>query len=303
MSWLDKQVSLYKCPADNEGRAATLRDILFCEFGVDHDWYYKDHKLNKWIGGVFNDLETIQDLRTRAMTKEEKVILKNTLQCFTPAALLKTKKRGQVEEIGRTGLMQIDFDYASIQDYEIEELKQAVFDLPFVAFCGLSCSGNGFYALAEIAEPDKLTEYAEHCFDVFIRYGIQPDTTKGRNIHDLRFVSYDSRMLIREEPKPLQIKQFRTKKKPIQTISTVKIEASNKVISTGLNQIKDTIEGNRWQTIQRVAYTFGGLQDDTLLDQIKSIIYSSSQFAGLEAKYCQCAVDCFSAGKLNPLNN
>jgi hypothetical protein len=34
---------------------------------------------------------------------------------------------------------------------------------------------DGFYALALIAEPDKLSDYAEHCFEVLKDYGIQPD--------------------------------------------------------------------------------------------------------------------------------
>jgi hypothetical protein len=78
------------------------------------------------------------------------------MQCFTLAGLLKTKKQGQVEELNRTGLMQLDFDYESIKDYDIEKLELAVFDLPFTAFCGLSCSEKkGFYALVLVAEPGR----------------------------------------------------------------------------------------------------------------------------------------------------
>lgn len=303
MNWIDTQVSLYKCPADNTGRPATFRDILYCEFGLPHEWFYKQYKPEeKWISDTFNDLETIIDLRTKEMSKEEKVILKSTMQCFTPAALLKSKKKGVIEEIHRTGLMQLDFDAAAIQDYDIEELKQAVFSLPFIAFCGLSCSGNGFYALAAIAEPEKLLQYAEHTFEVLNKHAIPPDTTKGRNVSDLRFVSYDCNMLIRENPEPLKIRSFRAKPKPV-SVSTgsISINHSNKVVSNGLTKISAAIEGSRWQTVQQVAYTFGGLQDDTFLEELKQTIKNTPAFAGVEEKYCQCATDCFNAGKIAPL--
>lgn len=301
MSWKHTQVSLYSCVADNIGRPALLRDILLCDFALPHEWYFKHHKHNKWFSGESNDISTIVDLRKREMSKEEKLMLKATMQCFTPAGLLKTKKQGQIEEISRSGLMQLDFDYDAIKEYDIEELKAAVFDLPFVAFCGLSCSGTGFYALVAIAEPDRLEAYAEHCFDVLEGYGIPADTSKGRNVQDLRFVSYDCNMLIRENPEPLKIKQFRTKQVSTAPTSSVDINHADKLINKALLQIKDATEGNRWQTVQQVAFTLGGLQNDSLLSEIKNIIRHSSQFTGLEEKYCKCADDCFKAGKTRPL--
>jgi hypothetical protein len=303
MGWLDKQVSFYSCLADNRGRAASFRDILLYLFAIEHEWYFKHHKLNKWLSGASSDLSTIIDLRTREMAKEEKAMLKQTMQCFTPAGLLKTKKQGLIDEISRSGLLQLDFDYEAIKDYDVEELKQAVFDLPFVAFCGLSCSGTGFYALVQIAEQDRLKHYAEHCFDVLEKYGVPADTSKGRNVNDLRFVSYDANMLIRENPEPLKIKQFRTKKIVHSTAPSICVNHSDKVVSKGLTQIKNAMEGNRWQTVQKVAYTLGGLQDNALLSDIQYIIKNSSQFAGMEEKYSRCAVDCFNAGKSNPIKS
>lgn len=302
MSWLDKQVSLYSCLADNTGRPATFRDILFADFAIPHNWFFKHHKLDKWLSGTYNDLETIIDLRIREMDKEEKNMLKQTMQCFTPAALLKSKKKGEIEEVHRSGLMQLDFDYEAIKDFDIEELKQAVFALPFVAFCSLSCSGNGFYALVAIAEPHRLNEYAEHCFQVLKEYGIPPDTSKGRNVNDLRFVSYDANMLIREEPEVLHIKRFRQKKVFQPQMTTCQpVNHSSKIVSNSLEQIRNAVEGTRWRTVQKAAFTLGGLQDESLLSEIKNAIRNSSQFAGMEEKYCQCAVDCFTAGKEKPL--
>lgn len=305
MSWLDKQVSFYSCPADNYGRLATFRDILFADFAIPHEWFYKVYKPEeKWISGVSNDLKTIIRFRNEDLPKEQKTLLKQTMQCFTPAGSFGCKKKTNLHEIGRAGFLQLDFDYAAIKDYDIDELKSAVFDLPFVAFAGLSCSGLGFYALVQIAEPDRLNEYAEHCFEIFDRYGVPADTTKGRNVNDLRFVSYDSNMLIRQEPETLKIKQFVSKqKKPasIQTYTSPPIIRTDKIVNNSLEKIRVATIGNRWQTVQQVAYTLGGLNDDSLLSDIKQAIKSASEFFGEEDKYCECATVCFNAGKSAPL--
>jgi hypothetical protein len=303
MKWYEQQVSLYKCPADNTGRLVTFRDILFTEFAMEHEWYFKTYNPDKWISGFGNDLETIIDLRTKEMTKEEKVLLKQTLQCYTPAAGLSSKKRGKIEEIHRTGIMQLDFDHDAIKDYDLDELKAAVFDLPFIAFVGLSCSGNGFYALVSIAEPYQLNEYAEHCFEVLNKYSIPPDTTKGRNINDLRFVSYDSKMLIREDPQPLKIRSFKRKEVPVVKISNSEFRSTSNdgLVNHCLRMVAACQVGERWGTVQKAAYTLGGLNDDSLLRQITETIKYSSQFAGLEDKYCECAKVCFNDGRLKPL--
>lgn len=302
MSWLNRKVSLYSCLADNVGTSATLREILFTKFSVDHDYFFKHYESGKWISGTINDLETIIDLRTRAheMTKDERLMLKQTLQCYTPAGLLQTKKKDQIVEVNRSGLMQLDFDYEAIKDYDIQELKRAVFDLlPFVAFCGLSCGGNGFFALVEIQEPDRLKEYAEHCFEIFNKYSIPPDTTKGRNVNDLRFLSYDANMLIRDNPKPLKIKRFNAPKISAKVITHPKSFDAKAPIKWAVQSIQSAQVGNRFETVRKVAYTLGGYGYG--LEEIKQAIKECSQFAGVESKYLTHADEGFEAGRKKPI--
>ncbi len=200
MNWLNKQVTLYSSHRDNAGQPATYRQILLSEFANSLSAIYLLRDLQKKY-----ENQLIGD----ADYKIKKSELKGKLQCYSPSALLQSRAKGNIIEIHRTGILQLDFDYYDIQDYEIEELKQAVFSLPFIGFCGLSCSGKGFYALAFIAEPEKLIEYAEHCFQALLQYGIKADTSKGRNVNDLRYLSYDPNMLIREDPEILKIKRFK----------------------------------------------------------------------------------------------
>jgi hypothetical protein len=73
MNWLKKQVSLYKCLADNFGKPATFRDVLFTNFALYHEWYFRDYATDQWINGRSNDLHSILALRKKEMTKNEKM--------------------------------------------------------------------------------------------------------------------------------------------------------------------------------------------------------------------------------------
>ena len=308
MSWLDLETSFYKCQTDNIGQPATFRNILLTQFAVPHNWFYKNEN-NKWVNGFDNDLQTIVELRnldkTSDLYKSKKLELKGRLLCFTPAGLLETKKKGMVKEIRRTGIMQLDFDYNDIASYDVEELKKCVFSLPFIGFCGLSCSGDGFFALAFIEEPEKLSEYAEHCFEVLKAYGIKADESKGKKVENLRYMSYDSRMLIRENPAPLKVNCF--KRKEVPKIQPAKLGNTitpnlNNLVTSELNKLRAAQTGNRWQTVQQVAYTLGGLNDCSLIDLIKNEICVNREFAGQEDKYMNCGEYCFEQGRLKPIN-
>jgi len=296
MEWLDKQVSLYSSHRDNTGQAASFRQILFSEFGNDFPVIYQLRQL----------LKNYEDQKVDDVDyKIKKSDLKSKLRCFSPAALLQSRAKGNVVEISRSGLMQLDFDYVDIQDYDIDELKQAVFSLPFIAFCGLSCSGKGFYALALIAEPERLNEYAEHCFDVFLtKYGIKVDRSKGRNVNDLRYLSYDANMLFRENPEILKIKRFKPSKPVTRPYnSQPAFTGKNTLLNKGIEALQNVQVGNRWETVQKVAFTIGGLNDFSFLDNIKTAINFNSSFTGEESKYIKCAEECFKAGLQKPLIN
>lgn len=289
-NWIDKQVSLYNAHWDNTGRAATYRDIILSDFAQNMNTIMQLRKMNK------------DDHNYNA----NKVALKSELQCFTPAALLACKAKDNVQVIERTGMMQLDFDYKDIKEYDIEELKQSVFSLPFVGFCGRSCSGDGFYALVLIAEPEKLSDYAEHCFEILKYHGINPDESKGKKVENLRYVSYDSNMLIRENPEPLKVIHFRrkeVKKTPVYTTTPREYKSNNTgLINKKISEVLNVAVGDRWATVQSAAYTLGGLSDPQAIYLIEDAIRSNSSFSGQEEKYLKCANTCFKEGLLNPLN-
>jgi uncharacterized protein (DUF1330 family) len=281
LSWLDLVTSYYNTHADTKGKFITFRDIIFVEFGT---------YLNKLC-----ELRSLDPTSPDFDTKQKKI--KSELSCF---ALHRLQPGRKGEPIQRHPLMQLDFDYQALTDYDIREVMQAVFSLPFIAFCGLSCSGRGFYCIVRIAEPERLKEYAEHCFKVFESYGIKPDTSKGRNVNDLRYISYDSNMMIREFPGALKIKKF-IQPKPIHApvAYTSNTTGSDGRIITGLRLIESAQVGQRWEAVQKSSFTIGGVGGS--LDEIINRIVSNPSFKGLESKYIKCATDCYEAGRKQPL--
>ncbi len=228
-----------------------------------------------------------------------KIELKQTLQCFTPSALLESKKRDAIKIIHRNPILQLDFDNPG----DIEEIKAAIYDLPFVCYCGKSISGYGLFALIQIDERERLEAYAEHCFRVFESYGIAIDTSKGRNYTDLRFVSYDADMLYRDDPIPLRIKRFNAPKiisKPsVAHGSTKKFSSNSGLINWAIQQIQNAQIGQRFEIVRKVSFAMGGR--GLGLDEIKQAINYSSQFAGVESKYLRHADEGYMAGKLKTI--
>lgn len=290
MKWQQQQVSLYITHGDRAGRVRTFRQILFSDFGDN-----------------ISDIVKLRSLDCNAPDYEaQKRAIKNNLQCFALNQLADRK-----EVVSYSGLMQIDFDRKGCAGYDIEELKQAVFSLPFIAFVSLSCSGDGFYAIAAIEEPEKQKEYALHIFDVLEQYGLSCDRSKGRNYNDLRYCSYDANMLWREEVEPLRITHFKPKTAPKkQTYTTTRRTNFNgnnaPLIASQVNKISQAQIGQRWHTVQQAAYTLGGrvwagLNEMDGLQSLIQAIENNPAFAGQHEKYKECARVCFEAGKADPM--
>lgn len=276
MNWTNKQVTLFSSHSAQTGELMSLRNIIFCE-----------------------SLKSINDILTIRQHPEKKQEIKNVLPCFSFNAMQDRKT-----VIEYTGLMQLDFDYKDCQDFDIEEMKQAVFSLPFIGFCGLSCSGTGFYAIAAIADPQRQAEYAHHIFKVLETYGITADVSKGKNPNELRYVSYDSNMLVKDNVEPLKIAQFKANTAPKEYRQHKPLQLNDnadnsRFIHKQLQFIYSANIGERWATVQRVSYTLGGANAD--LQDIVQAIENTPAFAGMEKKYIECARHCFNAGLTKPL--
>jgi hypothetical protein len=108
-------------------------------------------------------------------------------------------------------------------------------------------------------------------------------------------------MLIRETPEILKIKRFQAPE-PIRRAfaSNPTFSGKNPLLNKGIEALQNVQVGNRWETVQKVAFTIGGLNDFSFLENIKQAINFNSSFHGEESKYIKCAEDCFRAGSQKP---
>lgn len=81
------------------------------------------------------------------------------------------------------------------------ELKKLVSVIPWVAYCGLSCRGKGFFIVIPYKDSTKHEKYFEFLEKLFSLYGLVIDPA-CKDISRLRFVSYDEEPYINEDAIP-----------------------------------------------------------------------------------------------------
>ena len=117
--------------------------------------------------------------------------IKATLPAITPSAVFTYRQEASIVPGSHTRLLQFDIDLKDnrhIRNYA--DLKAQISKLPFVAYCGLSASGKGYWGLVPIAYPERHGQHFDALKRVFAHYKIQIDT-KPRNVASLRGYSYD----------------------------------------------------------------------------------------------------------------
>ena len=129
--------------------------------------------------------EIITLLRSLEKGSEDYINIKKSLTCFTPS--ITCTQRGANYMTSHSGYVCLDFD--NVEDTTIfkEKLKQ----FTFIAFCAVSCSGNGVYAMVKIDKPNLHTQHYESLIDFFKRLEYPIDTS-CKDLARTRIMSYDS---------------------------------------------------------------------------------------------------------------
>lgn len=171
---LDVMVSTYKNKEDTAPKTAKLCDVLA-------DKKYK-HLVEK----------------IRATTDEtEQKKLKLKLPCCTPSCV--TEEDGQITHTGII-CQDIDFkDNTSVTNFS--DFKKLISKIESVAYCSLSASGKGYFALIPISNPAKHLEHFLSLELDFARCGITIDPA-CKNVNRLRFATYDAEPYINLNAKP-----------------------------------------------------------------------------------------------------
>jgi len=126
--------------------------------------------------------------------KKDRDIKKALLPCITPSGTF--TYRNEKGMIKHSGLVQIDIDWKGNEHIDnFEEIPNEVGNLPYIAYCGYSASGYGFWCLVPIAYPEKHKLHLQALKNVFASYGIKVDNAPT-NVASLRGYSYDDKAYI-----------------------------------------------------------------------------------------------------------
>lgn len=177
MKYLDRTVSIYRNVTDNIGAKTTLRTFL----------------LSDKYRAEIEHLRTITD-------KQERNELKKKLPCITVSGVFEPI-RATDNLIEHTGLICIDIDgqdNGHIRNFT--NLKDQLFKLDEMLYCGLSASGNGYFAIIPIQNPKQHKQHFKAIQEDFSKWGIVIDNN-CKDITRLRGYSYDPKPYINEDAK------------------------------------------------------------------------------------------------------
>lgn len=136
--------------------------------------------------------QVLEYRRTRDKT------LKDTLPCATLSGVFQGGRRKE-HLVSRTGWVALDIDAKDNPGKNAEFIRDQLAKITNVAYSGLSVSGKGVWVLLKLSHPECMQEHFEMLKKDFAYLDIQLDETKGKNVNDARFLSYDPDAIIKDE--------------------------------------------------------------------------------------------------------
>ncbi|HAE67938.1 MAG TPA: hypothetical protein DCG77_12185 [Sphingobacterium sp.] len=131
--------------------------------------------------------ELLKELRLFQYKCPEQSELKRQLVAITPSSL-QEHGRGEKYHKQHSGFIQFDID--GVKESDRASMFSLLTSIPYTSYCALSASGNGYWGLFPIANPEKHTQHFDAMELAFKEWKISIDT-KPRNLASLRFLSYD----------------------------------------------------------------------------------------------------------------
>lgn len=191
MNILETPITVFDGVTSTNGRVASLAEFLN---------EASSHKL-------------IQEIRMTE-DKAERTRLKSSLPCATISAFCPGGRKVE-DAFEHTGLICIDIDGQDNPGFGSgAELKAEVCKVSEVAYCSLSASGNGCFAIFRLSHPENHLGHFLALQRLFkSRLGIVIDV-QCKDVKRLRFASYDSEPYINDNAEPFRIIDAATNPKP-----------------------------------------------------------------------------------------
>lgn len=166
LSVLNKTVSKYSNYASN------AHDINLLDYLNDESQKYRVLKIRSKV------------------SKDERDPLKAYLPGITPSAIC-SPTRSIKNVIAHTGL--ICFDLDKLPPEKMSEIFNTITNMPYVAYCGLSVSGTGYWGLIPISNKAKHSQHFDAMHIYFLSCGIDSQyfDTAVKDVSRYRYQSFD----------------------------------------------------------------------------------------------------------------
>lgn len=132
--------------------------------------------------------ERIERVRKESAPQKQKE-LKNALPSFTPSGVF--SENDDISLVFHSGFICIDIDKKDNMDVgNFDEMRTLIAQIPFVAYCGLSVRGEGYFCIIPIKYPDKHKQHFRSLQLNFAHCGVTIDESCS-NVSRKRYVSHD----------------------------------------------------------------------------------------------------------------
>ena len=197
MNILETPITIFDSVTSTNGRVASLAEFL-------------------------DDTSSHQLIQQIRMTEDmaERTLLKSSLPCATISAICPDGRKAD-DAFEHTGLICIDIDGQDNPGFGSgAELKAEVCKVSEVAYCSLSASGNGCFAIFRLSHPENHLGHFLALQRLFkSRLSIVIDG-QCKDVKRLRFATYDSEPYVNNSAEPFRIFDATTTPKPNPTKTT-----------------------------------------------------------------------------------
>ena len=219
--------------------------------------------------------------KIRVETDKEK---RNLLKAKLPSVLFtgKFKNRSDKSLEIHSSYVILDFDHIP----NLEELKNEVYQEPFIRAVWISPSGDGLKALAKIKNPKKHREHYKSLLKYFEKYEVSADE---KNINEARvaYESFDPFLLQKQETEVtdytevIEQKVYQAKPIPITTVVTEEDKIYNNLKKWIGNKGELFVEGNRNNFLMKLAAACNrtGIDRDTTMGFLASDFLHGTEFS------------------------